>query len=138
MQQRLLCNVCGKLCRKNQKFKQCSICKDYTHQKCTNISPRDFSCLTGPDGINPFTCVLCVVHSSTSVNSSQGEYTYQNLSILNSQLKSKEVGDLFILHLNIVSLVANFDEIKSFLSKTEIAPDFICISESRLKDKKIE
>ena len=42
------------------------------------------------------------------------------------------------MHFNIVSLVANFDEIKSFLSKKKVVPDLICISETRLKDKKIK
>ena len=45
---------------------------------------------------------------------------------------------MLILHLNIVSLVANFDSVLSLISQTKVSPHFICISETRLKDKKID
>ena len=137
MCQKTICSVCKKQCRKNQRFKQCCVCRNFTHQKCSNLSPAQFSCVTGPQGKTPFTCVECTVHTPTSVQSLLGEHSYQNFNILNKQLKSKGVGDLFILHINIVSLVANFDEIKSLISNTFLKPDFICVTETRLKDRKI-
>ena len=57
---------------------------------------------------------------------------------LNTRLDQKTVSDLFITHLNIVSLVADIDSIKSMIAKMKKRPDIICISESRLKDKKID
>ena len=45
---------------------------------------------------------------------------------------------MLILHMNIVSLVANFDSVLSLISQTKVSPHFICISETRLKDKKID
>ena len=150
MLQKITCNLCEQRCRKKQKYQQCCKCKKFTHQKCTNISPRQFSYKTDPQGQNPFVCELCTVQSPTSIssyhastaatqnNTSQesNSYTYQNISSLNSELKSE--GDILVLHINIVSLVANFDEVKSLISQTKFMPDFICISEIRLKDKKIK
>ena len=149
MSQQISCKECDKRCRKNQKYQQCCKCKKYIHQRCTNFSPRQFLCFTNPQGQNPLVCHLCTVQSHTSVRSSTGtardgsstreeqnHYTYQNLSSLNSEQKSE--GDLLVMHMNIVSLVANLDEVKSLISQTKFAPDLICITETRLKDKKID
>ena len=57
---------------------------------------------------------------------------------LNAKLEQKSANDLFVSHLNIVSLVAHADSIKSMIFKMKEKPDVICISESRLKDKKID
>ena len=67
-------------------------------------------------------------------------YQHFDLEQLNHNFLSlKEVNDLFALHLNAVSLVANFDEIHSLImTKTKHSPDIVCISETRLKDEKIE
>ena len=108
MPQRICCSICDKRCRKNQKYQQCSECKNFIHQKCTNLSPRQFSCITDPQGQNPLVCDLCTVQSPTSVtnyctndagNKEAGEklYAYQNLKILNSALTSED--DLLILHM---------------------------------------
>ena len=147
MSQPIYCSICDKRCRKNQKHQKCSVCKNFIHQKCTNLSPRQFSCITDPQGQNPLVCDLCTVQSPTSVtnyctndagNKEAGEklYAYQNLKILNSALTSED--DLLILHMNIVSLVANFDSVKSLISQAKVTPHFICVTETRLKDKKID
>ena len=66
-------------------------------------------------------------------------FQHYGLEELNDFLRNKQENDLFALHLNAVSLVSNFDEIRSLISaKTECLPDIICISETRLKDNKIE
>ena len=44
--------------------------------------------------------------------------------------------DLSVLHLNISSLSAHIDDLKNFLSELSIKFDIICISESRLSQKK--
>ena len=147
MSQPIYCSICDKRCRKNQKHQKCSVCKNFIHQKCTNLSPRQFSCITDPQGQNPLVCDLCTVQSPTSVtnyctndagNKEAGDKlnAYQNLKILNSALTSED--DLLILHMNIVSLVANFDSVKSLISQAKVTPHFICVTETRLKDKKID
>ena len=119
----------------------------FIHQRCTNLSPLQFSFISGPQGQNPFVCDLCTVQSPTSIvnhrinTDSNGEQggnwdAYKNVNFINSELKSED--DLFILHMNIVSLVANFDSVQSLISQAKVTPHFICISESRLNDKKID
>ena len=63
---------------------------------------------------------------------------YNSVADLNAELEQKTVSDLFVLHFNIVSLVAHIDSIKSMISEMKKTPDIICFSESRLKDKKID
>ena len=65
-------------------------------------------------------------------------YKYQSMEDLNTHLELKTASDLFVMHLNIVSLVAHIDSIKSMISEMGIKPDIICVSESRLVDKNIE
>ena len=62
---------------------------------------------------------------------------YPNLNDLNTNLKAKGGGDMFVLHVNARSLVKNFDEIESLILKTSTPPDVLCISETRFKDDKI-
>ena len=62
-----------------------------------------------------------------------------SLEKLNAILKQKGKGDLFVMHINAVSLVKYFDEIESLISaKTLASPDILCISETRFKDEKID
>ena len=106
---------------------------DVVFVKILLIKNVQFFCMNEPQGKNIFKCLLCTAHSPTSVNNTLGEKDkeIENMDIyhLNNQLRLKEVGNLFVLHLNIVSLVANF-EIKSLISKTHSPPDLICISET--------
>ena len=43
--------------------------------------------------------------------------------------------ELTMLHVNIVSLITNFDKLKELLCATKNMPDIICLSETRLKKK---
>ena len=58
----------------------------------------------------------------------------ENVSKLIKEGKDK---DISVIHLNAVSLVANFDTISNFLEGLNF-PDVICISETRLKNDKID
>ena len=46
----------------------------------------------------------------------------------------KNSRELTILHVNIVSLITNFSKLEELLCIMTIAPDVICLSESRLKE----
>ena len=149
------CHMCNKVCRKNQLFTSCSICKNLVHQKCTELPPRKFKELCTPDCPTPYACTNCFSESLPLENDSfcnaantdflnesdfdnaEGVSKYYSMSDLNSVLTSKAQNDLFILHLNIVSLVKYIDELKSTLSKTKVVPDIICLTETRLMDKKL-
>ena len=64
--------------------------------------------------------------------------SYLDVSDLNSILKTKTIGDIFIAHINSVSLQAHFDSISSLIDKLEKRPEVICFSETRLKDEKTD
>ena len=61
---------------------------------------------------------------------------YSDIEEIN-KLAQNHINDVFIVHMNAVSLVANFDKITLFLEKISF-PDIICVSETRLKDEKID
>ena len=149
------CLMCNKVCRKNQLFTSCSNCKNLVHQKCTELPPKKFKELYTPDCPTPYACTNCFSESlpvendsfcnaantdflnDSNFDNAEGISRYYSMSDLNSVLTSKAQNDLFILHLNIVSLVKYIDELKSTLSKTKVVPDIICLTETRLMDKKL-
>ena len=63
---------------------------------------------------------------------------YHSITDINKKLDCESKGDLFVLHFNIVSLVLHKDAIASTISRMKVRPDVICVSESRLRDDKIE
>ena len=82
-------------------------------------------------------------NSSSSYGSgdSQPDQISQLLSIeeLNELLEKKGVGDIFVMHINAVSLVAHFDDIESLITAKSFAPpDILCVSETRFKNEKID
>ena len=122
MSQKISCEICDKRCRKKQKYQQCCKCKKFIHQRCTNLSPLQFSCFSGPQGQNPLVCDLCTVQSPTSIishrvkNAANGKQggnwdAYKNLNFINNKLKAGD--DLFILHINIVVLHSHLSFLKS-------------------------
>ena len=136
------CQSCEKSIRKKQNSLQCSSCKHSFHQKCTAVTPSQFFDVFKGNKGQKYTCENCIVSSRTNIGIpeiiSQSDEKYHSVSELNEKLKSKNNADLFVLHYNIVSLVPYVDSISSMISKLHVKPDAICISESRLLDKKIE
>ena len=61
---------------------------------------------------------------------------YQSLSDLQNILKTKEKGDLFVMHFNASSVPKHFDRIETLVNKTN--PDVLCISETRFNNNKVE
>ena len=68
----------------------------------------------------------------TGLNTSYQSY-HSIEDVTNLRNYAKNINDIFIVHLNAVSLTANFDDILSFLEQLKF-PDVICISETRLRD----
>ena len=73
-----------------------------------------------------------------ALSKKKGLNSYLDVSDLNSILKTKTIGDIFIAHINSVSLQAHFDSISSLIDKLEKRPEVICFSETRLKDEKTD
>ena len=63
--------------------------------------------------------------------------TYFDLDDTKCLFTNKSTSDISVVHLNAVSLIANFDSITLFLEKLNL-PDAICISETRLRNEKID
>ena len=116
-----------------------------------NIEEDEYACLTYIDYSTPYPLdtdnVLCIEgHESQdfspiteTIHGSSIGNSYHSISNLNSILKCKGEGDLFVMHLNAVSLVAHYDEIESLISaKISATPDILCISETRFKDSKVD
>ena len=137
------CNTCTKQLRKNQRVLPCSTCGCKIHLKCSHVTPSQFITLQSSN----FDCFVCRKCSPNSKNpkhvhnylsSLKERDSYHSINHLNEKLNLESKGDLFVLHFNIVSLVLHKDAIASMISKTKVKPDVICVSESRLQDKKIE
>ena len=62
---------------------------------------------------------------------------YLSMDNLNSVLREKSNKDIFIVHFNAVSWVKNFDSFMSLFDQMNHSPDLICVSETRLKDGKV-
>ena len=62
---------------------------------------------------------------------------YISMDNLNSVLRGKLDKDIFIVHFNAVSWVKNFDSFMSLFDQMNHSPDLICVSETKLKDGKI-
>ena len=139
------CNICNKRVRKNQRALPCSECKCNSHLKCSNVTPSQYNALKALN-FTTFSCKVCspnsIICTSKYVNSYLSTQAkpdmYQSINDVNKNLNSESKGDLFVLHFNIVSLVLHKDAIASMISRMKVRPDIICISESKLKDDKIE
>ena len=95
-------------------------------------------------GNRNFICTMChqkralITELVTSTNTSldgEDQTLYHSVEGMN-KVQNKNLGDVSIVHLNSRSLVLNFDSIISFLEKANL-PEIICVSETRLKNKKM-
>ena len=139
------CKVCDKKLRKNQRVLACQMCKCKLHLKCSRVTPSQYNKLK-VSNFSSFTCKICspncgIVTSKNITNylsSLTNQTLYHSIDILNKKLSGEPKGDLFVLHFNKVSLVTHKDSITSMISKMKVQPDVICVSESRLQDKKLD
>ena len=148
------CLVCRDVCHHNQHLVRCTRCQSLAHLGCSmvglNLGSRNYICSECHkkradivDAINSTN----VSSDSPEIqneplhglaNTTQNPHTYSSVEDLNCLLQSKNLRDIFIVHINSVSLNANFDSIASFIDKLKQHPDVICITESRLHDDKID
>ena len=149
------CKTCSKACRKNQNSLFCICCKSYYHQKCIDISKSEYQVIISALDQHPYECNACLTQSSVQIPTSphtnfqnnnlplgslvDSDEPYSSLKDVNDKLGSLNCNKkLLVLHLNIDSLVKNLDEIKSLINKLNQKPDIICVTETRLHDKKIK
>ena len=158
------CLSCTKLIRKKHKRLKCSLCGGIYHQKCTSVTPSQFIDTYEGKNAGLYRCEKCpqiiindeVVQSNTyDFQSLQDRITvasqnklimgptetadlYLSIDDLNCVLKSKKQDDIYMIHVNAVSWVKNFDSFIAFFENMKHFPDVICVSETRIMDKKID
>ena len=152
------CTICAKSCKRNQNSIYCDICQKWTHQKCSEVSVKDFITL-GKSNL-PYFCVKCYetifpFHNLTNaafseLNSTEEKNIQPNFQMLddidyvgdfpNSYITPekfhKEHGttyDFFMLHVNIRSLNKNLEKLEEFLTQLGKLPEIIAISETKLQ-----
>ena len=154
--QNISCLVCKLACHSNQNLVICKICNLHAHLGCSKVG-MNF-------GRNNFVCAGChqktgylsgllkstaPCQESTRIDDrktpsngiksfASNSHMYHSVEDVNNNvLQTKQAGDLFIIHINASSLPKHFDTIASLcIDKFTCHPDIICITESRLKDKK--
>ena len=62
---------------------------------------------------------------------------YKTLAELNGEMSVSALSNLYVVHINIVSLLKNFDKLELFLNQLPCQVDIICLSETRLTFDKI-
>ena len=167
------CLVCGGPCCENtQNSICCSVCDEWVHLNCTDLTLEQFYSYTSSENLSkPYYCTNCLYGNSVnaspnmttnrpnldslsdlvmndaeslspnSVFSDMSDLTisdYHTIEDLNSSdLISVNDDDVFILHLNAVSLCAKYELLIDMLSDLKEKPSIICVSETRLSDSKI-
>ena len=148
------CTVCSKPCKMNQKAIECNICSKWVHRKCTALTDTQFNDLGSSD--MPYFCQPCIntvlpfhdlpniytdlFNSSTSqvenklkpqtALSTNQPISYPHLINNNNDYKS----GFRILHANVISIFKNLAKLESLLLQSQLTPELIGISETKLKD----
>ena len=161
------CGVCHGPCRENtQDSIQCSLCDEWVHQKCTNLTYNQFLEYCDPNNADkPYHCDWCEFGSSacptnqtclsasaiSSLDSSD-IYSLCPNSIFNDKEDiptteyftteelnieiQKTPDNIRLIHINAVSLCKHVDDIIAMIAKLSKDPSIIFISETRVHDEK--
>ena len=139
------CTICSKVCRINQSFATCNRCRHRSHIKCISRQTGKVPSLKNRASYKCFRCQNPDQASSSDANSNILSNTppdllgrYTSLSELNCKITEHSSKDLFILHLNTVSLTDKMDDIQILIRQLQNPPDIICVSETKLHEKKID
>ena len=152
------CHICKKKIRKKQRYLKCDKCCWESHIKCLRITPGQYNDMA-PMG-HAFMCGPCrksctitvsakesIINSlrsnqktnpNTPTNDQNSDTkAYYNIESLNLEIKKANNQNLFIMHMNTNSLVSKAWDIDRMVDILAKPPDVICISETKLHDKKI-
>ena len=117
----------------------CEYCMSkHTHDEVNNTQLINIEAMT--DRLPPCTKIRssCPPALNTPSPDQDSDKPYVSVSDIDSKLDSLQENNLFALHLNIVSLVKNIDQVKSLITQMNTRPHIICLTETRLKDEKID
>ena len=161
------CGVCYGPCRENiQDSIQCTLCDEWVHQKCSNLSYEQFLDYCNPVNIDkPYYCDWCeygsprstlnqTCLSASAINSLDSSDIFNMCP--NSVFRDKDdiptteyyttdelnveiqktPDNLRLIHINAVSLCKHVEDITSMTAKFSKDPSIIFISETRVHDEK--
>ena len=163
------CNICLGPCKENsQDSIQCTLCDEWIHQKCSDLTYDQFIKYCSPENVDvPYYCEICLFGSrrssenqsciSASAISSLDTSDILNLCP-NSIFKDKEgiptteyftteelnveiqktPENIRLIHINAVSLCKHVDNIIAMMAEFSKLPSIIFISETRVHDDKEE
>ena len=161
------CVICLGPCKeKCQDSICCSLCDEWTHKKCSNLTLDQFNKYCSPENAEiPFYCDICLYGSNQNHNN-QTCLRASEISTLdtndiynlcpNSVFKDlddiptteyftidelnveaqKSSDNLCIIHINAVSLCKNINSITDMIAGLDKQPSIIFISETRVHDEK--
>ena len=128
------CITCKKSVKKNQKALLCTTCNQWIHISCAGV-PRKMYDDESEYFLN-WQCRKCVLSLLPFYDSEHeiDEVTKKDSpTLINKPPKYYFAGKGFkFAHLNVVSLVKNFEEVKLFLHNNEV--DLLALNETRLDD----
>ena len=78
------------------------------------------------------------MRKKTLIGPAETEDLYLDIENLNPVLTRKKSTDIFIVHVNARSWVKNFDSFTSLFDRMAHPPEILCITETRLKDSKLD
>ena len=163
------CVVCHSACKKNcQNTICCSVCDEWTHQKCSNLSLNEFRKYCLPENSHlPFYCEICLNGSNVNrdnqicLNSSEINLLDTN-DIFNLSPNSifkddddiatteyfttselnveiqRNPNNLCLIHINAISLCKQITAINNLIDGLEQQPPLIFISETKIHEDKEE
>ena len=106
--------------------------------KCKTCSPKTASTHTTLDFNSLRARIYAANQNATQISPSETADFYLDLEDVDCMLRNKNDTDIYVIHFNAVSWVHNFDHFKALIDKMKCKPEVICVSETRLKDEKIE
>jgi len=132
----------------------CTICKNWTHSRCCYVTYDNFvMCLPCNHTCFPFSEIsniewLDLFPSTTKISPTtfnEISFSLAELHVHNDYLTPPEIeinsansmfcNKLSYFHFNVRSLAKNKHKIETFFSMCDVSPDFIAISETKLKSK---
>ena len=105
---------------------------NHTGQNCPDINDNCFDL----DAINER--IRTANENNMEIGPTETADLYVSLNQLSSALQIKTHNDIFAIHFNARSWVKHFDSFTSFFDRMTHRPEIICVSETRLKDGKID
>ena len=158
MPAKFFCIVCAKSCKSNQNAIYCDICQKWLHQKCSELSIKEFTEL-GKSNL-PYFCIKCYetifpYHNLnkaefSEIHSNEGKSSLSNFLHMfddnlcdfsnnyitpenfYKQYATSTNDDFFMLHINTRSLNKHFEKLEEFVTQLGKLPEIIAISETKL------